>query len=53
MNDELKGILKDLERASGVFDYIITPDSCTLLLDYITNLQQEYGKMSKRNIPVE
>lgn len=48
MNDELKGILKDLECASGVFDYIITPDSCTLLLDYITNLQQEYEKMSKR-----
>lgn len=43
MNNELKEILKDLEYASGVFDYIITPDRCTLLLDYITNLQQNYN----------
>lgn len=41
MSDEIKGILKDLEYASGVFDYTITPDRCTLLLDYITNLQQD------------
>lgn len=46
MNDEIKEILKDLEYASGVFDYTITPDKCTLLLDYITNLQEQLHQAS-------
>lgn len=41
MNDDIKQILRDLEFASGVFDYTITPNRCTFLKDYITNLQQE------------
>ena len=41
MKDEIKEILRDLEFASGVFDYTITPDRCTFLKDYITNLQEE------------
>ncbi len=47
MNDEIKDILRDLEFASGVFDYTITPDRCTFLKDYITNLQQENQDLSK------
>jgi len=40
MNDDIKQILRDLEFASGVFDYTITPNRCTFLKDYITNLQE-------------
>ena len=41
MNDDIKEILRDLEFASGIFDYTITPDRCTFLKDYITSLQQK------------
>lgn len=41
INDDIKQILRDLEFASGVFDYTITPNRCTFLKDYITNLQQK------------
>ena len=32
----IKEILRDLEFASGVFDYTLTPDRCTFLKNYIT-----------------
>ena len=47
MKDEIKEILRDLEFASGVFDYTITPDRCTFLKDYITNLQEENERLSR------
>lgn len=47
MKDEIKEILRDLEFASGVFDYTITPDRCTFLQDYITNLQEENKKQKE------
>ena len=47
MKDDIKEILRDLEFASGVFDYTITPDRCTFLKDYITNLQEENERLSR------
>lgn len=44
-NDDIKQILRDLEFASGVFDYTITPNRCSFLKDYITNLQQENERL--------
>ena len=47
MENEIKEILRDLEFASGVFDYTITPDRCTFLKDYIINLQKELAFIKK------
>ena len=49
MKNDIKEILKDLEFASGIFDYTITPDRCTFLKDYITNLQQENERLRGDN----
>lgn len=50
MKDDIKQILRDLEFASGVFDYTITPNRCTFLKDYITNLQQENERLKEKSI---
>lgn len=42
-NDEIKEILDRIETASEIFDCLLKPKECTLLLDYITNLQQNYN----------
>ena len=48
MNNEIKEILKDLEFCSGVFDYTITPDRCTFLKYYITNLQEKNKQLKDK-----
>ena len=45
MNKEINTIIANLEGCIGMFDYLLTPTESNLLLDYITNLQQENEKL--------
>ena len=47
MNEEIKEILENLNTASEIFDYTLDPKQCTLLLDYIINLQKLVKKYDK------
>ena len=45
MSEEIKEILDVLKSSIGIFDIILEPQQCVMLLDYITNLQQDYEKL--------
>lgn len=52
MNDEIKRILNDLDKiAKGEYypEDLLTYKECQLLLDYITNLQEENEELKIKN----
>lgn len=49
MNEEIRKIINDLEFCSGALDYMLPPDYCELLFNYITNLQQENQQLKLTN----
>lgn len=52
MNDEIKEILDSLDKIAKAEYYpedLLTYKECQLLLDYITNLQEENERLKKEN----
>ena len=47
MNEEIRKIINDLEFCSGALDYMIPPDYCELLFNYIINMQQENEQLKE------
>ncbi len=46
---EVNRIIQDLKFCECMFDYILTPDDCGLLLGYIQELQQENQQLKDDN----